>query len=474
MSSSSEDYTLSGIVKQAMKASRQSVSSAPPPMEPMQFPAYIDIQHLGNVDLPFSILPAQEGARDILLAEHDEFHSNSFEFSNFNLSENQTAIVPYDATNSYLEEPFSNLVQQNLGCGSTGDIVNQITCMQPFSDVNMSEPSTILDATDARTQSRIARRKRSVIHQQKRTQGLLLLSPRSGAAGQSCRGATRAGRQHRRAGVAHPPPVLLIAATEDHEYNNAGGSSGNDSIATTSNGAKVCMSEDELVYQLHKELSPSDVGSLGRIILPKIEAQKCLPLLGEGESKILEIEDFTGVCKWNLRFRYWPNNKSRMYLFENTGELVKYHGLKDGDKIILYKNRASGNYVIYVEKSSMSSKNAHASTSQEEVRKRNKRYSSVTLECKGENKEEHPLPTNNLKPSEDTSSMDAIQNFVDDNMLLDVPNKNDEEHQLFVGDEHGLPFYEDNEIFLTQDLAHEEPNDPNVDEELDDLFVFDK
>ncbi|KAK8962666.1 B3 domain-containing transcription factor FUS3 [Platanthera guangdongensis] len=67
-----------------------------------------------------------------------------------------------------------------------------------------------------------------------------------------------------------------------------------------------------LRFLLQKELRNSDVSSLGRIVLP----------------------------------RFWPNNKSRMYILENTGNFVKSHNLQLGDFIMLYKDDDKDKYVI--------------------------------------------------------------------------------------------------------------------------------
>ncbi|KAG0486819.1 hypothetical protein HPP92_008914 [Vanilla planifolia] len=55
-----------------------------------------------------------------------------------------------------------------------------------------------------------------------------------------------------------------------------------------------------------------------------------------------------------LRFRlqrtetvmFWPNNKSRMYILENTGEFVRSHDLHLGDFIMLFKDDEKDRYVI--------------------------------------------------------------------------------------------------------------------------------
>ncbi|CAA6674972.1 unnamed protein product [Spirodela intermedia] len=76
-----------------------------------------------------------------------------------------------------------------------------------------------------------------------------------------------------------------------------------------------------LRYVLHKELKNSDVTSLGRIVLPKIT-----------------VRDMFSPDAWRMRYRFWPNNKSRMYVLENTGDYIKKNGLSCGDVVALYQD----------------------------------------------------------------------------------------------------------------------------------------
>jgi hypothetical protein len=95
---------------------------------------------------------------------------------------------------------------------------------------------------------------------------------------------------------------------------------------------------DSLFLLLQKDLRPSDVGNLGRIILPKKESESHLPCLTLKEGVLVSMEDFDTGMTWTFRYRYWPNNRSRMYLLENTGEFVKAHGLEEGDLLIIYRH----------------------------------------------------------------------------------------------------------------------------------------
>ncbi|XP_078447296.1 uncharacterized protein LOC144716118 isoform X1 [Wolffia australiana] len=101
-----------------------------------------------------------------------------------------------------------------------------------------------------------------------------------------------------------------------------------------------------LRFLLQKELRKSDVGSLGRMVLPKKEAEAHLPILMAREGIYMCMEDMETFHTWTFKYRFWPNNKSRMYILENTGEFVKRHGLKLGDFVMLYRDDYRQRYVL--------------------------------------------------------------------------------------------------------------------------------
>ncbi|CAD6256955.1 unnamed protein product [Miscanthus lutarioriparius] len=95
---------------------------------------------------------------------------------------------------------------------------------------------------------------------------------------------------------------------------------------------------------LRKDLTNSDVGNIGIIVLPKKDAERNLPILEYNDGLILEMDDFELPAVWKFKYRYWTNNNSRMYILETRGELfVKRHGLQARDILIIY--RKSGRYV---------------------------------------------------------------------------------------------------------------------------------
>ncbi|KAK4589892.1 hypothetical protein RGQ29_020465 [Quercus rubra] len=99
-----------------------------------------------------------------------------------------------------------------------------------------------------------------------------------------------------------------------------------------------------LRFLLKKELKNSDVGSLGRIVLPKREAEENLPILSDKDGIQIVIQDVYSNQAWIMKYKYWLNNKSRMYVLENTVDFVKQNGLVIGDSITLYEDELKNLY----------------------------------------------------------------------------------------------------------------------------------
>lgn len=107
-----------------------------------------------------------------------------------------------------------------------------------------------------------------------------------------------------------------------------------------------------LRFLLQKELRHSDVSSLGRIVLPKKAAETYLPKLNIKDGIFLSMDDINGLQVWNFKYRFWPNNNSRMYILENTGEFVRFHDLRIGDYMMLYIDDQSQKFIIRGRKAS--------------------------------------------------------------------------------------------------------------------------
>uniref|UniRef100_A0A0D9V4W0 TF-B3 domain-containing protein n=1 Tax=Leersia perrieri TaxID=77586 RepID=A0A0D9V4W0_9ORYZ len=79
---------------------------------------------------------------------------------------------------------------------------------------------------------------------------------------------------------------------------------------------------------------------------PSKEAEAYLPILTAKDGKRLHMHDLLNAQLWTFKYRYWPNNKSRMYVLENTGNYVRTHDLQLGDTIVIYKDDDNNRFVI--------------------------------------------------------------------------------------------------------------------------------
>ncbi|XP_057845120.2 uncharacterized protein LOC131054595 [Cryptomeria japonica] len=112
----------------------------------------------------------------------------------------------------------------------------------------------------------------------------------------------------------------------------------------TKDETKTQLSNEGLRLLLQKQLENSDVSNLGRIVLPKKAAEANLPRLEMKEGIVISAKDHDNDRSWILKYRFWPNNKTRMYILENTGAFIREHGLQKGDLLMLYEDE--DRYVI--------------------------------------------------------------------------------------------------------------------------------
>ncbi|CAI0555709.1 unnamed protein product [Linum tenue] len=82
-------------------------------------------------------------------------------------------------------------------------------------------------------------------------------------------------------------------------------------------------------------------------------AEAHLPVLESKEGMSITMYDLDATHVWTFKYRYWPNNNSRMYVLEKTGDFVNAHGLQSGDFITLYQDcQNHQTYVIQARKAS--------------------------------------------------------------------------------------------------------------------------
>ncbi|CAH8330371.1 unnamed protein product [Eruca vesicaria subsp. sativa] len=114
-----------------------------------------------------------------------------------------------------------------------------------------------------------------------------------------------------------------------------------------------CFSCTEL---FHKELTPSDVGKLNRLVIPKKHAVKHLPFIREDEQNEREeggtggaLDDVEVVFydrtmrQWKFRYCYWKSSQSFVFTRGWNG-FVKEKNLKEKDVIVFYTCDVPSNF----------------------------------------------------------------------------------------------------------------------------------
>ncbi|CAL4894713.1 unnamed protein product [Urochloa decumbens] len=96
-----------------------------------------------------------------------------------------------------------------------------------------------------------------------------------------------------------------------------------------------------------KTVTPSDVGKLNRLVIPKQHAEKHFPLqlpaaaavaAGECKGVLLNFEDAAGKV-WRFRYSYWNSSQSYV-LTKGWSRFVKEKGLHAGDAVGFYRSSA--------------------------------------------------------------------------------------------------------------------------------------
>ncbi|OEL26858.1 AP2/ERF and B3 domain-containing protein [Dichanthelium oligosanthes] len=93
-----------------------------------------------------------------------------------------------------------------------------------------------------------------------------------------------------------------------------------------------------------KTVTPSDVGKLNRLVIPKQHAEKHFPLqlpvaaavTGECKGVLLNFEDAVGKV-WRFRYSYWNSSQSYV-LTKGWSRFVKEKGLHAGDAVGFYRS----------------------------------------------------------------------------------------------------------------------------------------
>lgn len=115
---------------------------------------------------------------------------------------------------------------------------------------------------------------------------------------------------------------------------------------TTDERENIHQQDDEEVDErepmFEKPLTPSDVGKLNRLVIPKQHAEKYFPLNGDSTDKglLLSFEDESGKS-WRFRYSYWNSSQSYV-LTKGWSRYVKEKKLDAGDVVLFERHPTDG------------------------------------------------------------------------------------------------------------------------------------
>ncbi|WOH13384.1 hypothetical protein DCAR_0832894 [Daucus carota subsp. sativus] len=99
-------------------------------------------------------------------------------------------------------------------------------------------------------------------------------------------------------------------------------------LAASSRGSREHLFE--------KAVTPSDVGKLNRLVIPKQHAEKHFPLQHGNKGVLLNFEDSGGKV-WRFRYSSWTSSQSNV-LTKGWNRFVKEKGLNAGDIVSFYRS----------------------------------------------------------------------------------------------------------------------------------------
>ncbi|KAK4430178.1 AP2/ERF and B3 domain-containing transcription factor RAV1 [Sesamum alatum] len=134
---------------------------------------------------------------------------------------------------------------------------------------------------------------------------------------------------------------------EQSRRNNGGNKIAKDGLFSLSSGGgdRAAKAREQL---FEKAVTPSDVGKLNRLVIPKQHAEKHFPLKDGNNSKgvLLNFEDKGGKV-WRFRYSYWNSSQSYV-LTKGWSRFVKEKNLRAGD-IVSFQRSTGPDKQLYID-----------------------------------------------------------------------------------------------------------------------------
>ncbi|KAI3452994.1 hypothetical protein Pfo_009657 [Paulownia fortunei] len=127
---------------------------------------------------------------------------------------------------------------------------------------------------------------------------------------------------------------------------NGGKRTGNGGLFGFPSGGDRAAKAREQLFE--KAVTPSDVGKLNRLVIPKQHAEKNFPLQSGNTSKgvLLNFEDMGGKV-WRFRYSYWNSSQSYV-LTKGWSRFVKEKDLRAGD-IVSFQRSTGPDKQLYID-----------------------------------------------------------------------------------------------------------------------------
>ncbi|XP_042007290.1 B3 domain-containing protein Os03g0120900-like [Salvia splendens] len=129
----------------------------------------------------------------------------------------------------------------------------------------------------------------------------------------------------------HPRPYSYNSYGEAEDPERRSGGEG------SSSGLAAAAAQPQREHMFDKVVTPSDVGKLNRLVIPKQHAEKYFPLDSSANDKglLLNFEDRNGK-PWHFRYSYW--NSSQSYVMtKGWSRFVKEKKLDAGDIVSFHR-----------------------------------------------------------------------------------------------------------------------------------------
>ncbi|XP_057477828.1 AP2/ERF and B3 domain-containing transcription factor RAV1-like [Actinidia eriantha] len=118
-------------------------------------------------------------------------------------------------------------------------------------------------------------------------------------------------------------------------------------ISNTSGSDKTIGKATQQLFE--KTVTPSDVGKLNRLVIPKQHAERHFPLQSGSTSKgvLLNFKDVVGKV-WRFRYSYWNSSQSYV-LTKGWSRFVKEKNLKAGDVVSFHRSTTVHDKQLFID-----------------------------------------------------------------------------------------------------------------------------